>query len=265
MLRPRYVLFRARDAGLAPAAIHRALAALPHVNVQQVPSGWRVVNKGTDHEIDVTLAAGPLAAADIRALADDHWSDDPEGRAQIRAADARFELRYPDDDSAVNPMLVVQDALERLTGGFGYDLEFDRITLAAEGEHRVLTEGPEQEAEDEELMSRIESMSDEELDRELAEGGVDPEKARREGAEFIATLFKQREIYDALEVARAGAGDARGREPRAALERKLAEVRDVPALGGAVGWLLKRHGVAKLGDGELQAVVDELAKWAEGK
>jgi hypothetical protein len=265
MLRPRYVLFRARDAGPAPAAIHRALAALPHVAVEQVPSGWRVVDRGTGHEIDVTLSAGPLAAADIRALADDHWSHDPEGCAQIRAADARFELRYPDEDSAVNSMLVVQDALERLTGGFGYDLEFNRITLAAEGEHRVLTEGPEQEAEDRELMSRIESMRDEELDRDLAEGGIDPARARRDGAEFIATMFKQREIYDALEAARAGAVDAKAREPRAALERKLAEVRAVPALGGAVGWFLKHHGVAKLADGELQAVVDELAKWSAAR
>jgi len=189
----------------------------------------------------------------------------PEGCAQIRAADARFELRYPDEDSAVNSMLVVQDALERLTGGFGYDLEFNRITLAAEGEHRVLTEGPEQEAEDRELMSRIESMRDEELDRDLAEGGIDPARARRDGAEFIATMFKQREIYDALEAARAGAVDAKAREPRAALERKLAEVRAVPALGGAVGWFLKHHGVAKLADGELQAVVDELAKWSAAR
>jgi hypothetical protein len=74
-------------------------------------------------------------------------------------------------------------------------------------------------------------------------------------------MSKQREIYDALEAARAGAEGAKAREPRTVLERKLAAVRDVPALGGAVGWLLKHHGVAKLGDGELQAVVDEVAKW----
>jgi hypothetical protein len=265
MLRPRYVLFRAGDAGTTPAAVHRALAALRHVAVRQIPSGWLVTDQGTGHEIEVTLTAGPLAVADIRALADDHWSDDREGRAQIRAADARFELRYPDEDSAVNPMLVVQDALERLTGGFGYDLEFNRITLAAEGEHRVLTEGPEQETEDKELMSRIASMSDEELDRDLAAGGLDPAKVRREGVEFAAMMFKQREIYDALEAARAGAEGAKAREPRTTLERKLAEVRDVPALGGAVGWLLKHHGVAKLGDGQLQAVVDEVAKWSAAK
>ncbi len=265
MLSPRYVLFRARDAAPTPSAVHRALAALGHVTVRQLPSGWLVADQGTGHEIEVTLTAGPLAVADIRALADDHWSDDPEGRDQIRAADARFELRYPDEDSAVNPMLLVQDALERLTGGFGYDLEFNRITLAAEGEHRVLTEGPEQEAENRELMSQIESMSDEELDRELAEGGVDPAKTRREGGEFAAMMFKQGEIYDALEAARIGAVNAKARDPRATLERKLAEMRDVPALGGAIGWLLKRRGAAKLGDGELQAMVDELAKWGGAK
>lgn len=198
--------------------------------MRRLPSGWLVVDQGTGHEIEVTLTAGPLAVADIRALADAHWSYDPEGRAQIRAA-----------------------------------LEFKRITLAAEGEHRVLTEGPEQEAENKELMGQIESMSDEELDRDLAEGGLDPAKVRREGAEFVATMFKQREIYDALEAARVGAGDAKAREPRAALERKLAEVRDVPALGGAIGWFLKHHGVAKLGDGELQAAVDEIAKWSAAK
>jgi len=259
---PRYVLFRARNAGPAPAAIHRALVAIPHVVVRPLPSGWLVVDQGTGHEIEVTLAAGPLAAADIRALADAHWSDDPEGRAEIRATDARFELRYPEDAAAVNPMLVVEDALERLTGGFGYDLEFNRITIAAEGEHRVLTEGPEQEAENEALLRRISAMSAADLDRELAEGGLDPSESRRKGADFIATMFKQREIYDALEAARAGAGGTQAREPRAALERTLAQVRDVPALGGAVGWLLKHHGLAKLGDGELQAVVDALATWS---
>lgn len=257
MPRPRFILFRARDAGPTPAVVHRALAALHHVVVRQLPSGWVVLDQGTGHEIEVTLTAGPLAVADIRALADNHWSDDPEGRAQIRAADARFELRYPDEDSAVNPMLVVQEALEQLTGGFGYDLEFNRITLAAEGEHRVLTEGPAQEAENEALMSQIASMSDEELDRDLAEEGIDPAKARRDGVAFVATLFKQREIQGALEAARIGAADAKARDPRATLERKLADLRDVPVLGGALGWFLKRHGVAKLGDGELQAVVDE--------
>jgi hypothetical protein len=258
---PRYVLFRTRGAGPAPAAIHRALAALPHVTVQDLPSGWLVTDQGTGHAIDVTLATGPLAVADIRALAEDHWSDDPEGRADMRKADARFELRYPDDDAAVNPMLVVQEALERLTHGFGYDLEFKRISIASEGEHRVITEGPEQAAEDEELLEKIEAMSSEDLDRELAEGGADPAKMRREGAEFIATMFKQRDIYAALEAARAGAVGAKARESRAKLEKKLADVRDVPAVGGAVGWLLRDHGVAKLGDGELQAVVDEIGKW----
>jgi hypothetical protein len=231
------------------------------VAVRQLSTGWLVADKASGHEVDVTLTSGPVAVADIRALADAHWSDDEEGRALIRAADARFELRYSDEESAVNSMLLVQDALERFTGGFGYDLEFNRVVRAADGEHRVLTEGPEQEAADEELLRRIESMSNEELDRELLEAGRDPEEQRREGAAFIATMFKQREIYQALDAAREGATLTEAREPRAVLEEKLAAARGVPALGGAIGWLLKHRGLAKLGDGELQAIVDEVAKW----
>jgi hypothetical protein len=265
MLRTRYVLFRTRSAVPTAPTVHRALAALHNVEVRQLPSGWVVADKGTAHEIEVTLTGGPLAVADIRALADNHWTDDAEGRSEIRATDARFELRYPDDDSAVNPMLVVQEALERLTGGFGYDLEFNRITLAAEGEHRVVTEGPEQEAENDALLSQIAAMSSEELDRDLRENGLDPAKARLDGAAFAAMMFRQRDIYDALESARTGAAGAKARDPRATLEKKLADVRDVPAVGGAIGWLLRRHGLAKLGDGELQAVVDELAKWGGAK
>jgi hypothetical protein len=260
MRRPRYVLFSSRPALPSRAAIAKALAAIPHVDVIDAPPEFVVHDRGARQEIRVTLAHGALIAADLRALEGDHWRDDAEGRALLATADARFELRYLDGDAAINPMLLVQDALERLTGGFGYDLDFNRISIAREGESIVTDVGPEQRAEDERLMSEIEAMSGEELDRHLREGGLDPQKVRREGAEFGAQMMLQRDLYDALRAAVERAGSV-AREPRARLLATLAALRKVPAVGGAVGWLLRDRGQATMRDGELQAVVDEIGKW----
>jgi hypothetical protein len=263
--RLRYVLFRAR-VPQPLAAVTRALAKIPGVATTSMDGGgWTVKDSATGHAIEVTLADGPLIAADIRAIAANHWRDDPEGRAEIAATDARFELRYPDDDAAVNPMLLVQDAIERATGGVGYDLRFDRLVVAAEGESLVVDEGPEQNAENERLLREVEAMSTEELDRDLAAAGIDPEVSRREGAEFIATLFEQRALSAAIEAALGGAGHV-AREPRATLLERLAAARDVPAVGGAIGWLLRSRPLTSMSDGELQTVTDEITQWmARGK
>jgi hypothetical protein len=261
--RPRFVLFSSRGAAFPPNVVGRALAAIPSVSVLATPTGHVVRDEGTGYEIHVTLADGPLIAADVRALAAEHWRDQPEERAEIAAADARFEIRYPDEDAAINPMLLVQDALERLTGGFGYDLDFNRISIAREGESIVTDVGPEQRAEDERLMAEIEAMTPEELDRDLASEGLDVEASRKEGAEFIARMFKQREIRDALSAALDRVAP-NARESRGALLAKLAAARAEPAIGGALGWLLRDRGIATMSDGEVQAVVDEVAKWREG-
>jgi hypothetical protein len=259
MSRLRYVLFRSRDPQPI-GAVTRAIAEIPDVMMIVDRRGWTVTDESTGQVVEMTLAEGPLVAADIRALAASHWKDDGEGRALIAATDARFELRYADDDDAINPMLLVQDAVERATGGFGYDLEFNRIVVAAEGESRVIDEGPEQRAENERLLEHIESLSAEELDRELVAGGVDPRTVRDEGTDFIAGLMEQRALCDAILEALERGGHV-AREPRETLLERLAAVRDVPVLGGAIGWVLRSRALALMSDGEVQVVADEVKRW----
>ncbi len=264
MPRLRYVLFRAHDPRLL-GKVTLALAALPNVRMTVDRSGWTVTDEGTGHVVTMTLAEGPLIAADIRALAANHWSDDPEGRAMIAATDARFELRYGDDDTAINPMLLVQDAVEHATDGFGYDLAFNRIVIAAEGESLVTDEGPEQRAENERLMDETLAMSNEELDRELTAAGADPEAMRKEGVAFVEALFEQRALVGVIEEALERA-DQVAREPREMLLERLAEARSVAVLGGAISSVLRTRALASLSDGEVQTLADEVAKWgARGK
>jgi hypothetical protein len=256
---PRYVLFRSRTPQPV-AAVTRRIAEIPHVTTTAAPPLWTVKDNATGSVVELTLAEGPLVTADIRALAADHWRNDAEGRAEIAGTDARFELRFADDANGTNLMLLVQDAVERATGGFGYDLRFKRIVVAAEGESLVLDAGPAQKAEDERLLAEIEAMSDEDLDRQMAAAGGDPAATRRAGKELAEKLSEQRALYDLIVEALARPGLV-AREPRAELAKRLAAARPVPVVGGAINWVIRDRALASMSDGELQVVADEVGKW----
>jgi len=234
MRSPRYVLFRPTSADISAAHVFLALALIPNTGVLPTPDGHLVFDRNSERCVRVALAAGPLIATDARALAAEHPAHDPDGSSRIAATTARFELHYPEDDAAVGMVLLVQGALERLTDGFGYDLERREITIAR-------------------------GVGVARIERAKAEGSRAHE-ASRCSDELATGLEDQRGVYEELQCALARRELPVAREPRRSLVAKVAAARKVPALGRAVARLLRERSLPAWRNAELQALVDEIEK-----
>jgi hypothetical protein len=129
----------------------------------------------------------------------------------------------------------------------------------------------EQELEDD--VAELEAMSDEELDRHIADNGGDPEGIRRRGAELVKRLEAQHVAREAdakkLEAFRAEAA-ARRRAPllpRDVLLARLEAARNDPRFQAPVATMFQKKRPEASTDEELQSLVDAielLAKLGQG-
>jgi hypothetical protein len=115
-------------------------------------------------------------------------------------------------------------------------------------------------------MDRVASLSEEDLDRELAAAGFDPEEVGREGAAFARKLLEMREreapAAESLAAERARLvriAARRGKLSRAELEARIARAQRDPRLPAPVAMMFRNRPVgAEAPDDELESILTQL-------